>query len=1028
MALHRENVIRAAEKYVAKGKLEAAIKEYRKVLAENPNDANTLNRVGDLYARIERFDEAVKLFSQIAEQYTRDGFFVKAIAIYKKIIKLDPTSLAVYERLAELYHKQGLLNEARTQYQVLADYYEKHDNAASAITIYQRMAEFEPDNPSFHLKLAELYESQRLTEKAMKEYRLLADLLIVAGSVEEAVQVYLKALEVSSSDLDFVRDAVSGLHDTGHVGGAAKVLARAVELNPEAAGLARQVGLEGDDEEEVAEEPLDRLEPTQSASFEMPDAGDAFDTGDTFATDDSFSADDTFSTDDAFEIPETSFDGIQEALEESGISTMAQPEVEEDGGFTFDLDDDEPPASLVTPPADMLESSPGSSSFDSPSFDSPVDDSPAPEPSPSFGSDGTDDFDIDLDFDITPGEDLGVATAADPGVDSATTGTEEFEIDWPADDALELPDVPAPAAAVEEPAYDLDETLPSTRASQALETFELEAFELGEPSLEPVEHVAASAEPAASDPGAELEIDLDSLDLEPPSFDAVAPDSGDGSWDDAATEPAEQGIRGDAAEVQAQFDQRREEDLLAEAKVFFKYGLQEKARDRLGELFQVRPDHLEGLDLQTRIDLDAEQFSEAMASANLVSRIAGEADTGGESAQAIWTSLQEVLSKAGFTLEGDRVVGEPGQKVAQDDRIAQLLDDLSLEAYDAPVVAAQSDEIPIPGRAAEVAVDEEETVSVEPEPPIAEPEPAAESEPAFELEPAFEPEPVIEAEPAFEPESAVEPEPSVAPPSAAAEAAAAAPPPTASGDGGRKLISLVDELGLDDLEDQLDDELAAAPEGAEAAPVPVVAPLADPLEDTGMSWLDDLESESQVTASDEEKIFEEEDDFFDLAAELERELSEDSAAADAAQPQEQSLEDIIEGFKQGVAENLSPEDYDTHFNLGIAYREMGLLDEAIGEFQLAAKDDRYIVDSSSLLGICFLEKGLPELAVRSYRKGLASPSISEEATLGLLYDMGTAYLSLGDSDAAYKTFVEVYGMNSHYRDVSTRLQELKAQG
>ncbi|MEM7352217.1 MAG: tetratricopeptide repeat protein, partial [Acidobacteriota bacterium] len=213
MALNRENVIRAAEKYVSKGKLEAAIKEYRKVLAENPNDANTLNRVGDLYARIERFGEAVKLFSQIAEQYTRDGFFVKAIAIYKKIIKLDPTSLTVYERLAELYHKQGLLNEARTQYQVLADYYQKHDNAASAITIYQRMAELEPDNPSFHLKLAELFESQRLIDKALKEYRLLADLLIVGGSVDEAAQVYLKALEVSSEDLDFVRDAVSGLHD-----------------------------------------------------------------------------------------------------------------------------------------------------------------------------------------------------------------------------------------------------------------------------------------------------------------------------------------------------------------------------------------------------------------------------------------------------------------------------------------------------------------------------------------------------------------------------------------------------------------------------------------------------------------------------------------------------------------------------------------------------------------------------------------------------------------------------------------------
>ena len=66
--------------------------------------------------------------------------------------------------------------------------------------------------------------------------------------------------------------------------------------------------------------------------------------------------------------------------------------------------------------------------------------------------------------------------------------------------------------------------------------------------------------------------------------------------------------------------------------------------------------------------------------------------------------------------------------------------------------------------------------------------------------------------------------------------------------------------------------------------------------------------------------------------------------------------------------------------------------------------------------------------MRSYRKGLESPSISEEATLGLLYDMGNAYMSLGDAAAAYKTFVEVYGLNSHYRDVGDKLQELKAEG
>ena len=156
----REQVVKVAEKYVAKGRVEAAIKEYRKLLNENPNDVSTLNRLGDLYARIDRIDEAVRLFSQIADRYTDDGFFVKAIAIYKKIIKLDPTRLAVYERLAELYHKQGLIPEARTQYQVLVDYYLKHQTAAaSAISMLQKMAISDPDDPSPHVKLAELFHS-----------------------------------------------------------------------------------------------------------------------------------------------------------------------------------------------------------------------------------------------------------------------------------------------------------------------------------------------------------------------------------------------------------------------------------------------------------------------------------------------------------------------------------------------------------------------------------------------------------------------------------------------------------------------------------------------------------------------------------------------------------------------------------------------------------------------------------------------------------------------------------------------------
>jgi tetratricopeptide (TPR) repeat protein len=204
-------------------------------------------------------------------------------------------------------------------------------------------------------------------------------------------------------------------------------------------------------------------------------------------------------------------------------------------------------------------------------------------------------------------------------------------------------------------------------------------------------------------------------------------------------------------------------------------------------------------------------------------------------------------------------------------------------------------------------------------------------------------------------------------------------------------------------------------------------PAEQDLDDTGgMSWLDEADSGRDKSAARAASLFDEEEDFFDLAGELEQELSQeaDFQDSDLLMQQEQSLEEIVEGFKRGVAEHLSPTDYDTHFNLGIAYREMGLLDEAIGEFQLSAKDPRYLVSCCSMLGLCFLDKGLPELAIKWYRRGLEAQGLSEEDTLGLLYDMGCAYLAMGDNGGAYKTFVDVYGINTNYRDVVARIEEL----
>ena len=104
--------------------------------------------------------------------------------------------------------------------------------------------------------------------------------------------------------------------------------------------------------------------------------------------------------------------------------------------------------------------------------------------------------------------------------------------------------------------------------------------------------------------------------------------------------------------------------------------------------------------------------------------------------------------------------------------------------------------------------------------------------------------------------------------------------------------------------------------------------------------------------------------------------------------------------------------------LALVFRDPGR------EFQLAAKDAKLLVECCSMLGLCFLDKGLPELAIKWYRRGLQSPRLSEEDSLGLLYDMGNVYESMGDTEEAYKTFVEIYGINTNYRDVVARIEEL----
>ena len=173
-------------------------------------------------------------------------------------------------------------------------------------------------------------------------------------------------------------------------------------------------------------------------------------------------------------------------------------------------------------------------------------------------------------------------------------------------------------------------------------------------------------------------------------------------------------------------------------------------------------------------------------------------------------------------------------------------------------------------------------------------------------------------------------------------------------------------------------------------------------------------------------------DFFDLAEAIERELSAEGESVDEAPVvNDGNMEtDTIGGIRQAIDQQVGAEDHQTHYQLGIAFKEMGLLDEAIGEFQQAANDPNTFMTCCSMLGLCFRDKGMPQIAEKWYRKGLDKGSSGvgdNEQTLGLLYDLGSLHQDQGRQEEARNCFVEVYASNASYRDVSARLKLLAGE-
>lgn len=187
--VNRAKVIADAHKYLAKGNLKRAVKEYEKVLKDDPSDIRTKLKVADLLFRLGDRERATATFQEVAQFYAGQGFLLKAVAVFKQVQKLKPDDVDIYLSLAALYQQIGLVGDAIAQYRDAIALLEKTGDAMQRLKTAQKMLELDPDNARLRISLAEDFSREGLIEESVQEFRAAYEALRRQGLDEESVLV-----------------------------------------------------------------------------------------------------------------------------------------------------------------------------------------------------------------------------------------------------------------------------------------------------------------------------------------------------------------------------------------------------------------------------------------------------------------------------------------------------------------------------------------------------------------------------------------------------------------------------------------------------------------------------------------------------------------------------------------------------------------------------------------------------------------------------------------------------------------------
>ena len=1058
---NKTKILSAAEKYVQQGKLQNAIAEYDKVAKQDPKDLTVLNTIGDLYARLGRGDQATEYFQKVGDAYASDGFVVKAIAMYKKLTKLHPSATDSIVRLAELYTQQGLYNDARAQYTAVADTYLKANEREKATGILKKMLDLDPDNAAMQTKVADLYLKLGKNKEALEIYFNSAQSLYQRAAIDSAEEALSRVLKLDANfapalllrgqiaaesgnnelaienlsklpDLDSrpeaLRPLLQAYVQTGKFEQADPIADKLVAVHNDLSGVstyAEALLNAGKPEQAMSlyERHADKfigsntqglVESLTSAVSKAKESAPALQSILNLLQKTGAKGHDLHEVWELLAHASVQSGELQKAADLYRELSEAEPENPlheqnykqviarmgkdaatrelsvEEGGQALMVDELETaPAVLQEYPREIADAI-NSALTDSELFSSYNVPDKAIPPLERVLPKAPNDVRVRQRLASLYARVGRFADAANcctaladlysvAGLNDQASQFREMAAKYNEQAAGAAPSAPVVDASVAPAASPASEMVapggPVEFQASSVAEFNIEAAAdapaIEQPTVAEFDLSAVSAESLPEAP-------LASAPIETPEVDQA------NEWEDmltveapaAAGESTTQYIGGDQA--QEVVSEESADEVLEEARFYLSQGMTAEAQSTIARLATIDPNHPALSELRSTLGLGESVAapeidvvsSEAPLSADAHAEqlIVDEATVTEFDLHAA-TSVEQETAAPEFGISAPATPAIEEQKPAA--AVPEVVQEQALQEEPITAGAVESDDV-----LGDIGIDEEEEEAGLEDlvPEVGAGEPASLTPPPVPIPP-----------------TPVAPAPVSAPAMSAPVQPAAATNPLAG------LVS--------DLEDVLGD-MAPPPAAAKPAPSPASPPPPQPMAAAAPQMSAPASAPPPVAAPERVEV--------------------NHVEAHSM------LSDLLDEFKEGMEEPAAEgdDDPDTHYNLGVAFREMGLLDEAIGELQKVCRAlDNGIpfsqpIQAYTWLAQCLVDKGAAQAAVRWYEKALGVKGISDDSKLAVHYDMANAFEAAGNKKAALDNFMEVYGSNIDYRDVADRIRSL----